>query len=254
MRWTGKLAVVGIAAILSVPAVLADHTALPVVGSHTTYANMDGQDPCIAGIAGIVRMRVMWFNGQVLFERAAEEGSSWVYAIESGAPDPRDAPLQPTGQVFQFVDPNGVGWTVTEYNFTSGVNASVPSGGGVSADPLLPPDPHVTPPDEGGAEVISHYVWVVQTGPTMSDLAATGRPYNFVNLVDTCKFTGSGSSISHDKDAGGNWTSSKPGDDTTDQHVATDGNHAHGAFNVDLYVGKAPKVLVPEGGDLGVPQ
>jgi len=223
MRWTGKLAVVGLVALMTFPTAYTLQQDSVVTG-HVTYAAMDGFDPCIAGIAGIVRLRVMWFNDQVLFERAADEGS-WVYATEAGAPDPRDQMLVPTGEKYEFVDPNNVDWAVTEYTFT-GVEAQV-----------YPPNEH--------HDILQWGVWVVKTGPTVRDYAATGRSYNFVNLVDTCKFNAAGHALAHSHDGSGNWTSSEANDTTENQHLANDPDHAHESYQVNLYVGPEPQVLVP---------
>lgn len=224
MRWTGPAAILAVVGLMLVPTAYT-FSQQPVLAGHTTYTSMDGLDPCIAGVVGVVRLRVMWFNDQVLFERAAGDGAAFIYALQSGAPDPRDKVLVPTGDSFEFDDPNGVAWKVTEYNFT-GVTATWFPGTSV------PPDPD--------ARAVSYYAWVVQTGPTVNDDAATGRPYNFVDLVDTCKFTSPGADVHHAR-SGGNWTSDWGNDTTEDHHLASDPDHRHERFSVDLYVGEKPR-------------
>ncbi|MCA1814769.1 MAG: hypothetical protein LC624_12630, partial [Halobacteriales archaeon] len=81
-RWW-KVLVLALCAMLSLPAG-ASINQQPVVTGHTVYANMDGLDPCMAGVVGVVRMRVMWFNNQVLMERPADDGgNAYIYAIEA---------------------------------------------------------------------------------------------------------------------------------------------------------------------------
>lgn len=251
MRWTGKLAAVCTLALLALPTAYTFQQQEVVTG-HTTYASMDGLDPCVAGIAGIVRLRVMWFNDQVLFERAPTDGGAWVYAVEGGAPDPREALLRPTGEAFEFTDPNGMTWVVREYTYpgepveVSQGNVTVnrsPSASGTTVDGG---NYTVTPPSASPGPGGSWYAWVVQTGPVVEDFAATGRPYNFVDLVDTCKFTSPSSGVQH-ANSGGNWSSSWPQDTTQGQHLADDPSHAHDRFSVDLYVGKAPVTEDPGG-------
>lgn len=243
MRRRDVLAVIGTIALLLVPTAwtFSDE---PVVAGHTTYADMDGLDPCIAGIVGIVRLRVMWFNDQVLFERSAQDGSSWVYAVQGGAPDPREAMLTPTGTEYPMTDPNGIEWVVKEYAYraatAAGVNAGEYEVEPTSSTPVVVEEEPSYHANTDGAE---YHAWVVQTGPTIEDFSATGRPYNFVDLVDTCKFTedAAGTPVQHTS-SGGNWSSSW-GNDTTEQaHFADDPTHGHDRFSVDLYVGKAPKV------------
>lgn len=245
MRVRGKLAVLGLAALLSVPAVLtAQPFEMPVVTGHATYADMDGLDPCLAAVVGIVRARVLWFGGQVLFERTSPEGSGFVYAVQNRAPDPREQVLRPTGQVFTFTDPNGLSWQVSEYNFTNITQPEV-DGGNYTVTPTQPPfvgvndPPGVAPGNASGP----WYTWVVQVGPSIEDFAATGKPYNFVTLVDTCRFQEPALNVTHSEPSPGNWTSSWGNDTTQGQHSAGEGSHTHRSYDVDLYVGDAPRVV-----------
>jgi hypothetical protein len=217
---------------------------------------MGGLDPCLAGIVGIVRLRVVWFNGQTLFERSADDENNWIYAIEAGAPDPRDALLRPTGEVFGFTDPNGVDWNIVEYNFTAGPDAIVHvedgdvgyRNGSVVADP---PEGSLNPEQE----VYNFFTWVVRTGPVTEDYAATGKPYNFVDLVDTCKFalTPPARQVQHARDGSGNWTSDWSEDPTREDHDSGTADHGHEAYDIHLYIGTEPR-LAPAGDYLGVVQ
>jgi hypothetical protein len=250
MRWTGKLAVIGIVAITALPTAWSVQQQ-PIVAGHTTYAAMDGLDPCIAGIVGIVRLRVMWFNDQVLFERPATDGGSHVYAVQSGAPDPRDALLTPTGTEYPFTDPNGMDWTVREYAYHAGPAGGVDAGN-YSVNPTSgqPVKVEEEPSYQANTDTASYHAWVVETGPSIQDFAATGRSYNFVNLVDTCKFTvPKDGSAHHQNNGGGNWSSDWGNDTTEAQHLASDPSHSHDRFRVDLYVGKVPKVEAVRQGD-----
>lgn len=258
MRRRDVLAVIGIIALLMLPTAYTFSDRAVVTG-HTTYANMDDLDPCIAGIVGIVRLRVMWFNDQVLFERSAQDGSSWVYAVQGDAPDPREAVLTPTGQEFPMTDPNGVEWVVREYAYRAAAIANV-NAGEYEVEPTgsQPVEVEEEPSYQTNTDTAQYHTWVVQTGPTVEDYAATGRPYNFVNLVDTCKFTtdAAGSPVQHTT-SGGNWSSTWGNDTTAQAHYPTDPTHGHDRFSVDLYVGQAPKVEFAYNQDpeyLGVPQ
>jgi hypothetical protein len=249
-RW--KLVALGICALLSVPAG-ASVQQQPVVAGHSVYGDMDGLDPCIAGIVGVVRLRVMWFNNQVLFERTPDGSSSgsWIYGTQAGAPDPRVAALTPTGEVWSFTDPNGMDWSVAEYNFTAGPDALVHGGdvgyrnGSVVATP---------PQVEQNPEVRSYYVWVVRVGPTTYG-GYDGKDYNFVDLVDTCKFSiPEERAVQHANDTG-TWTSDWTGDTTQGQHMAGDGTHAHDVYDINLWVGSEPVLAPPADPDyLGVVQ
>jgi len=248
-RWW-KVVVVGMCALLSLPAG-ASISQQPVVTGHTVYTNMDGLDPCFAGVVGVVRMRVMWFNNQVLMERAADDGgNAYIYAIEADAPDPRDQTLLPTGNVFKFTDPNGVDWVVNEYNFTLPPTAWADAGN-YSVDPGDGHPLNVNETPGYALEQASSYTtWIVKLGPTNDDYAASGKPYNFVDLVNTCTFhEGADHRVTHTPDHG-NWTSSDANDpsimDGTDPnlngHEDADGTHEHNVYDISLYIGQAPKV------------
>jgi hypothetical protein len=255
MRRSWKVGLLCALAVLSVPAGSAVQQQQAVAG-HTVYGAMDGLDPCIAGIVGIVRTRVMWFNEQVLLETTPDDGSAYIYALQAGAPDPRDQLLTPTGRTYPFTDPNGLDWQVTEYNFTGGPDALAHGGAaGYHNGSVV-----ATPPTVDDAQnLASYYVWVVRIGPTQQDTAATGRPYNFVDLVDTCKFTDAHPerTVHHSRDGNGTWQSDWGNDTTQDGHLPTDGPHDHDVYDINLYVGEEPKlapVAQAESQYLGVEQ
>jgi hypothetical protein len=241
-RWWKVLAV-AMCALLSLPAG-ASISQQPVVTGHTVYTNMDGLDPCLAGVVGVVRMRVMWFNNQVLMERAADDGgNAYIYAIEADAPDPRDQTLLPTGNQFKFTDPNGVDWLVNEYNFTLPPTAWADAGN-YSLDPGSGHPLNVTDtPGYALEQARSFTTWIVKLGPTNDDYAATGKPYNFVDIVDTCKMQEQADhQVTHTRGPDGNWTSSDPQDPTFDAHEDDDTTHTSNVYDISLYIGQAPQV------------
>ncbi len=233
-----KLATLLAIALLLVPAVLAAHPA-PVVTGHTRFVDLDGYDPCLAGIAGLARMRVLWFNDVPLYERSSVGEGKYLYAVQNGAPDPRDEQIVTSGERFEFKDPNGNWWEIVEGYFDvdprAGGEFSV-SGSGV------------TFPKNATVSLARMYVWIVQINP--------GEPfpndnfgdhpeaafYNFVTLVDTCKFTSaitSTGNASHDTAADGGV-----------DHESYDGehepgytSHEHETWLVDLWIGGAANLV-----------
>lgn len=210
---------------LAVAPIAASQGEVRVVTGHSVFRSMDGMDPCLAAIVGIVRLRVMWFSDIVLFERVAEDGSGFLYAIESGAPDPRSATLIPSGTTYDFRDPNGADWNVTEYRLDT---------------QTLVTD---NPPPGMPLHLRTFFVWVVEIGPTLGGgSGALGMQYNFVTIVDACKFNNAFDQPVQHTGSGGNATSSLQNDTTESQHLPGDPDHEHNAFRVDLYVGHEPTV------------
>ncbi|HEV8360306.1 MAG TPA: hypothetical protein VGR28_07630 [Candidatus Thermoplasmatota archaeon] len=242
MRWTGTLTAVAVVALLALPTALSVQEQSAVSG-HVSYSDMGGMDPCLAGIAGIVRSQVLWFGGQVLFERTASGDNQFIYAVENGAPDPRELPLIRTGEVYEFPDLNDDThtWSVVEYEYhvPPGVDDAQYHPPPTEEQPIVGEVPSGTPsatwtydPD------VAYYAWVVHLGPTLNDDIATGRPYNFVNVVDTCKMMNT-TDVDHNLTSEG-WSSSDPADDTYDAHPDGMGSHDHSGVLVDLYVGDTP--------------
>ncbi|HVL87746.1 MAG TPA: hypothetical protein VM681_07075 [Candidatus Thermoplasmatota archaeon] len=211
------------------------------VTGHSVYADMDGFDPCLAAIVGLVRARVMWFNDMVLFSRPAADGSAYVYAVEQGAPDPRERLLYENDR-YEFTDPNGVSWKVVEYQYVYNTN-------GTTQHNVPVPPPAQSPAANHTQNVNAWFTWVVSVGPTTQDAfpgLSNHEEYNFVLLVDTCKFKGAFvQDVSHTRDGSGGWDSDLPDDETTGGHKESDEDHTHQAFGVDLYVGRAPNAAPP---------
>lgn len=236
--------VVAVAAslLLAAPGVVSADSEWVVTG-HTVFTNMSGFDPCLAAVAGVVRAQVLWFNDQVLLEHAvAGNNGRFIYAVQENAPDPRrpDVALIPSGTVYNFTDPNNERWTVNEYRYRV-------------ADPQLNP----TTGNVKHNATLDFHAWVVGIGNTTFDMSL-GTAYNFVDIVDICKFVEPGcncagpttGNVTHNGTAegpndgnpqnGGVWdgnshNASKPGE----QHTFP---HTHDTGKIDLYIGREPVV------------
>ena len=243
--------VAALALLLWLPSGISVNTG-PLVTGHSTFYNGTGFDPCLASIVGVMRTDVRWFNDMVLVERYGGKGT-FVYITENGADDPREKQfLYSDGVTYDFTDPNGATWHVEELWY--------PKGNHVPGSEL----PDTTDPNDfGGATVYhenqKHYVWVVElSAQPVYDLYAPkdkNHPYyhtvyNFVALVDTCRF--------HRTDPATNYNGNHRNQTTgqldynithnestlNDQwgHRPTDNRHTHEAFLANLYVGKRPVV------------
>ncbi len=239
-------------ALLTVP-VIVPAQSVEVVTGHTVYVDMDSLDPCLAAVAGMVRSRVLWFDGSLLHERTNFDGDSYIYATQHGAPDPthhmrweniteiEDAgsKVLVTSQYYNFTDPNGIHWNVTEVYWEEGVRYNVSASadgdsGQVSAN--------YQEADNATAGTNRYYAWIVQIGKTTQDLhagTADHEVYNFVNLVNTCKFNEDA------KNGSVNHTNDPPGFEHDDN---TTYPHDHQTWDVDLYVGNEPS-SIPLGQD-----
>lgn len=215
---------------LAIPTGLSHDT---VITGHTVYKNMGGYDKCLASIVGLARTRVLWFNDATLVETDAK--GQYIYATRAGAPPPpptlkNDArPIFGDGVVYEFVDPNNARWIVLEGYYYGEIK-----GDPINVNPWTPGDPRV----EGGARVDSEIVWLVQVGQTIRDNDPGSDDhefYNFVTLVDTCKF-GHGAKSEGTLDHAADDPNHPPG-----EHA-----HNHEVFEVDLYIGKEP-TFVPLG-------
>ncbi|MBI4394363.1 MAG: hypothetical protein HY556_11320 [Euryarchaeota archaeon] len=257
------LLMLGAIALLSVPQALGHgvHWSDVAMTGHTLFTDVEGFDQCRGAIAGIVRTKIMWFNDQVLLEFDAAGGT--LYATQKNASDPRDAVLEATGVFYNFTDPNGRNWNVTEYTYEGTSNSITPPSPSSETwdEELVDTDPGVTTPGIAGAKARSQtaifHTWVVEIKGADVDNFPGSDPhvyYNFVTIVDTCKFT------KQDLAAPGGWT--HPGPDATvnhnrtgpnstypvdppyytnEGHEASDGDHSHEVYEVDLWVGGTPK-------------
>ncbi|MEA3199266.1 MAG: hypothetical protein QOE90_694 [Thermoplasmata archaeon] len=234
---------VALALLLWIPQGISTDTQ-PVVTGHSTFYNGDTYDPCLASIAGIVRSRVMWFNDQVLVERYPGKGT-FLYVTEHGAEDPRNLGyLYSDGVSYNFVDPNGAAWHVDEvYHSTSTPQPNVQvdpqeaTGSAKNGDPRV----NATVEIHNGDKT---YYWIVElAAQPIYDQFPGSDPhsyYNFLDIVDTCKFHNStetydGTRI-HDQSTNG----------PSNGHDAGAATHYHNVFNADLYLGAAP-TIVPGG-------
>lgn len=231
-----------------------------VTTGHTTWSELSTEyDNCMAGITGALMQRVTWFNGMTLFSRTASGGEEWIYAMElftdanddgyddkTGIElfDPRAETLYETGRAYEFPDENepDVRWSVVEY-YALKASIDLP-------DHVPGPLPNPNQPIQSQV-----YVWAVQVGDHAITDFTIGRDYNFVSLVDTCKFKiDSIETVQHKngEDCGG-----QNQDLPSCQHNPDDilegeegEMHPHGTFAVGLWVGGEPS-SIPLGADPG---
>lgn len=214
-----------------------------VVTGHSTFFNGDSYDPCLASVAGIMRTRVMWFNDQVLVERYPGKGT-FIYITEHGGQSPLETGgLYSDGVSYNFVDPNGAAWHVDELY--------IGKGGSLKTDYEEPlnweyntthGDARAPYVDVGIAQA-KQYVWVVEmSAQPIYDQFPGGDGhtyYNFLDLVDTCKFHNN-----TDTYRGYEYHNTSLGPSNGHPSGATP--HAHQTWDADIYVGPAP-TIVPAG-------
>ncbi len=222
---------------------------------HTNFLDMDeGDSSCFAGLAGILMQQVLWFNGQILFERAANGGDSWIYVTEhlntkyTGFPgydsetgikrnDPSRETLYDSNNTYDINVPDQNGndktWEVRElFAIREKLVAGSPGEGGV---------------EPGGVEKV--YVWAVKVhGETFRD-PAIQREYNFAMVIDTCKFheRSSHGEVEHEN---GTYKDGDPAEDTRFGHDPNNppGDHTHMDRPADVWIGGPPDVSpIPTG-------
>ncbi len=229
---------IALAAVLAaiVPAGISTETT-PIVTGHSSFYNGDDFDPCLAAIVGIMRLRVMWFNHEVLVERYNGDGA-YIYATEHGAPSPTadGAHLVSSGVFYDFVDPNGVAWHVDEAYWDSQIN-TVPADVTIDNDDLVP-DVDVSPKPLSAKR---WYTWIVAVDKPVRDHHAGSDPhewYNFVVLLNTCKFRKD--NLNNSQPNGNLTHPAGMGPDTG--HLKNDPAHEHERYEVSLWVGTQPKI------------
>lgn len=247
-----------LALLLSVPMGISEQSQ-PVVTGHSTFYNGSGFDPCLASIAGILRTQVMWFNDQILAERYGGKGT-YIYVTENGSFDPRPSDrnwLYTEGVFYDFVDPNGVHWHVDE----AFMIVSTDTGQIIKGDPAKPDDFGVGVKQAQDRQ----YVWVVELSafPIHDQFAGNPNPsdpnyhdlYNFLAIVDTCKFHRNDKTSldpAGDRKPDGSYDYNLTHDGSVLQpnygHQAGTEAHTHESFLADLWVGTKP-VLLPFGAD-----
>lgn len=257
-RDRGKLPAIALAVALSLALVgtaLADHSTDSeiITTGHTTFLEASTTaNECFAGITGMLTQTVTWFNGQNLFSRPVNgDGDTYMYVMEhfnSAGEDDRDSetgikPFDPsdetlyeTGNEWHLEDPNNdqysqdKTWIVKEYYALRGAGDYV-------VDNREPADVQVE-------EQEKVYIYVVAVGESREDQTIK-REYNFITTVDTCKFLHDGNSTEH------NNTNDENPRYPAGQHDpgADPGEHDHGTFHVDLFVGDKPQSVPAPGTD-----
>jgi hypothetical protein len=233
---TKAFALVAVALVLWAPQGVSTEQ-LPIVTGHSTFFDGDTYDRCLASVAGLLRSRVMWFNDMVLAEHYGGKGT-FVYITEQGAPDPTEMEfLYSEGVFFDFVDPNGAHWHVEE--------AFIGTAGRVTTPGLNLNDLNNPAADMGSVGAVSPegrtYVWFVELSERpISDQFAPpyGNAnyhdlYNFLVLVDTCKFNRDGGArLANASHTGSEWG-----------HPAGEDSHEHESWNANIWIGTRPVVL-----------
>ncbi len=257
-RDRGKLPAIALAVALTLAlvgtALSTAHTDGDIITTgHTTYLSAAAtESECFAGITGILSQRVTWFNGVNLFARPVDgDGDTYMYVMEhfnSAGADGTDnhtgvRPFDPTeeevlyetGNEWHLEDPNNphyskdITWVVKEYYALKTVQGeySIEQTGTNSQE---------------GPQQRKVHVYVVQVGSPRED-KTINREYNFITTVDTCKFLHDGGSVEH------NNTNDENPREPYGQHDpgADPGDHHHGEYNVDLFVGGKPDSIPAPG-------
>lgn len=233
----------GIGSTVAVEQGTADH----VVTGHTNFISASTSfNSCFAGVAGLLLQRVTWFNGQTLFQRSTDGGGGkWVYFTESftdtspnggdgyddatgiAINDPAKEKLFRTNNTYRLEDPEHPSktWEVREYFALREKKGATVEAGDNEAD-------------AGDArEAKRVYVFAVKVGNTYDSDFLDGD-YNFVSVVDTCRFHSSNATWErHTADGSGS------GEEPRNQHNFSDENHTHDVYSIDIWVGGAPDSL-----------
>lgn len=210
-----------------------------VMTGHTTWMEeSSAYDGCLAGIAGLLKQQVTWFNGQTLFETS--EGNSddtWIYFTDGGLGgdqrvDPTSEDLIRSNNTYQFEDPNDEDhtWTVKEYFVYDGLPDGVNGVGDIGDE-------------EPGVNWDRIYIWAVNaSASSIEDETTLGKDYNFVGVVDTCKFD----SARERNETHDNQNESEDKHDPRWQHDSAnnEGEHDHDVYFVDLWVGGEPETVL----------
>jgi hypothetical protein len=213
-----------------------------VISGHTVFKAGDTIDPCLAAVVGIVRTRVLWFDDSTLVSSTPQ--GMYLYAVPHGEPAPVNGQGMSTtilgdGNVYQFVDPNGFSWTVMEgrYDYSSTATQLPKTHTSTDTGENNPEQNSVNVSYSYDASAAdgqnAPYVWTVQIQAIHDDPhnpVASQELYNFVTLVDTCKFPKADFTGKDYFPPGADWNGS-PGEYSNN-------------FTADLYVGQTP-VFVP---------
>lgn len=189
-------------------------------------------DGCLAGIAGLVLQKVTWFNGQTLFETSSGTSEdTWIYFTDGKLDDkvdPTDEDLIRSNETYEFEDPNrDHTWTVKEYySFRDDLGSAL---GGDEPD------------------VKRVHIWAVNVSAQPFHDSTIEQDYNFVGILNTCKFDSNGQETKpHDDQADQDSKEDNDPEDPKWQHDSsnTEGEHTHKEFLVDIWIGGEPS-LVP---------
>lgn len=217
-----------VALFLWVPQGISTETT-PMVTGHSVFYNADGYDQCLASVAGMLRSRVMWFNDQILVERYPGKGT-YVFVTEAGAPDPTTSQyIVSEGVQFTFTDPNGADWIIHEGYYKHSRTTTIKDDDLENVQATM--------------DIDKTYVWYVEiAGTPILDQFPGDDPhslYNFLVLVDTCKFHRNTSTQA--PIANHNTTSGVLND--RNGHPNNAGNHTHETWNAHIWIGKRPVVI-----------
>lgn len=212
-----------------------------VMTGHTSWIETStSYDGCLAGIAGLVLQKVTWFNGQTLFETSSGTSEdTWIYFTDGGLDaderiDPTSEDLIRSNETYEFEDPNrDHTWTVKEYYFQD-IRVD---GGGAGLGDAEPPSVQDEP----------IYVWAVNVSAQPFHDSTIDQDYNFVGILNTCKFDSKGQETeAHDDQADQDSKEDNDPEDPKWQHDSsnTEGEHTHKEFLVDIWIGGEPS-LVP---------
>lgn len=217
-----------------------------VTTGHSSFLSASTSfNSCFAGVSGLLLQRVTWFNGQTLFQRASDGGgNTWVYFTEHFVDngfgydketgieinDPSQEKLFETDNTYKFEVPNHPDktWVVQEYFALRQVSTDAAG--------------DTSPNDPGAGAPKRVYVFAVKIADRTFDLddnLTMAEEFNFVGVVDTCRFHGSAVEEDRQHDNGIEGDSGDP----SDQHDSANLNgetHPHDVYSIDLWVGGPP--------------
>jgi hypothetical protein len=262
------VAVAVIGASVAVPALGPGDRSHTIVTGHVSFTDLAGLDPCLSAVAGLVTGdNIKWFDDSIFHQETFE--GKYIYASEAQAgnptahvrfddsgpleqdaeeieenvdEEPADKVLVRSGVWYNFTDPNHRYWNVTEVFWDQGARAD-PDG----ATNIVDADTDgasVSTEANASAQTNRHYAWIVEIGPTRPDGYPGGLShdeYNFVNMVNTCKFSDEAERAARTQHDPGNRTDGEtgpPGRRHADE--AHQEKHHHEEWDVKLWLGDEP--------------
>lgn len=248
-----KVLAVGLAVALTLAAIgntvaVQQEAGETVMTGHSSWMSASTSfNSCFAGIAGLLLQKVTWFNGQTLFQRSSDGGgNTWVYFTEHfvdndgdgfddetgiEVADPANEDLFKTDNTYTFDVPGeDKTWVVKEYFALRQEQVGVSGGQGQEPDV-----------DGPTTKVYVFAVKVADRTYKLDDVEIASK-YNFVGVVDTCRFHSDPSNADQSHPNGREDDTGYP----IDQHDADneDGeNHTHDEYTIDLWVGGPPDAV-----------